>query len=44
MKNKENQEKKQYDRSQVVVKIIAGFLAVLMVVGTGITLVYALMG
>lgn len=44
MKNKGNQEKKQYDRSQVVVKIIAGFLAVLMIVGTGITLVYALMG
>ena len=37
-------EQKRYDRGQVFVKIMAGFLAVLMVAGTGITLVYALMG
>ena len=37
-------EQKKYDRGQVFVKIMAGCLAVLMVAGTGITLVYALMG
>lgn len=39
-----NKEKRQYDRGQIVVKVIATFLAVLMVAGTGITLIYALMG
>lgn len=36
-------QKKQYDKGQVFVKIMAGILAVLMVAGTGITLIYALM-
>ncbi len=47
MKKKEKKiktAKKQYDKGQVFVKIMAGFLAMLMVAGTGITLVYALMG
>lgn len=35
--------KRQYDKGQVFVKIMAGILAVLMVAGTGITLIYALM-
>lgn len=35
--------KKQYDKGQVFVKIMAGILAILMVAGTGITLIYALM-
>ncbi len=37
-------EKKRYDRGQVFVKIMAGILALLMLAGTIITLVYALMG
>ncbi len=41
MKNKEN--KPIYDRGRIFVKIMAGVLALLMVAGTGITLVYALM-
>ena len=41
---KENKENKtNYDKGQIFVKIMAGVLAVLMVAGTGITLVYALM-
>lgn len=42
MKNKE-QNKSNYDKGQVFVKIMAGVLALLMLAGTGITLVYALM-
>ena len=42
MKNKEN--KKNYDKGKVFVKVMAAILAVLMVAGTGVTLVYALMG
>ncbi len=36
-------EQKRYDRGQVFVKIMAGVLALLMLTGTVITLVYALM-
>ena len=46
MKKKETKVKKQrrpIDKGQVFVKIMAGILAVLMVAGTGITLVYALL-
>ena len=46
MKKKEEKvktAKKQYDKGQIFVKIMAGVLALLMVAGTGITLVYALM-
>ncbi len=46
MKKKEKkikESKKQLDKGQIFVKIMAGVLAVLMVAGTGITLVYALM-
>lgn len=46
MKKKEEKvktDKKQYDKGQIFVKIMAGVLALLMVAGTGITLVYALM-
>ncbi len=44
MKNKENQtyKKPKYDKGQIFVKVMAGFLAVLMVVGTLATLIYAL--
>jgi hypothetical protein len=45
MKKKEQKvktPKKQYDKGEVFVKIMAGFLALLMVAGTGVTLVYAL--
>lgn len=40
---KMKKQKRQYDKGQVFVKIMAGILAVLMVAGTGITLIYALM-
>lgn len=43
-KSKENKEHKaNFDKGQIFVKIMAGVLALLMVAGTGITLVYALM-
>lgn len=35
--------KKNYDKGKIFVKIMAGILAVLMLAGTIITLVYALM-
>lgn len=41
MKNKE--KKANYDKGRIFVKIMAGILALLMVAGTVITLVYALM-
>lgn len=44
MKNKENKVKTaKFDKGQVFVKIMAGILALLMVAGTGATLVFALM-
>ena len=45
-KKEKVQEKKQhnkYDKGQIFVKVTAGVLAILMVGGTAITLVYALM-
>ena len=43
MKNKNvNIEKRKYDKVQIFVKIMAGILAILMVGGTAISLVYAL--
>ena len=44
MKNKKEQKNKNYDKGQIFVKIMAGILALLMVAGTAITLVYALIG
>lgn len=41
MKKKEHKAK--YDKGQVFVKIMAGILAILMMTGTIVTLVYALM-
>lgn len=46
MKKKEEKvktAKRQYDKGEIFVKIMAGVLALLMVAGTGVTLVYALM-
>ena len=43
MKKKEKTAKRQYDKGEIFVKIMAGVLALLMVAGTGVTLVYALM-
>ena len=44
-KEKKEQEKNKYhDKSQIFVKIMAAVLAILMVAGTGVTLVYALVG
>ena len=46
-KNKEKIEKKEkhnkHDKGQIFVKVMAGILAILMVGGTAMTLVYALM-
>ena len=44
MKKKEqnNNTKKHYEKGQIFVKVVAGVLAMLMVVGTVFTLVYAL--
>ena len=36
------EKKPQYDKGQIFVKVMAGFLAILMVVGTVSTLIYAL--
>ena len=44
MKNKKEKKNKNYDRGRIFVKIMAGILALLMVAGTGVTLVYALLG
>lgn len=43
-KEKTNKQQKNYDKGQVFVKVMAGILAVLMLSGTVITLVFALMG
>lgn len=44
MKEKEkNVKKHKYDKGEIFVKVMAGVLAVLMVVGTCASLVYALM-
>lgn len=43
-KREEKTIKRQYDKGQVFVKIMAGILTVLMLAGTGVTLIYALMG
>ena len=41
--NKETSKKQRsYDKGQIFVKIMAGILAVLMLAGTAVTLVYAL--
>ncbi len=44
MKKEKEQPKKQHDIGDILVKIMAGILAVLMVAGTGFTLLYALIG
>lgn len=36
-------KKRQYDKGQIFVKIMAGILALLMIAGVSITLVYALL-
>lgn len=41
---KVKEKNKRYDKGQIFVKVMAGVLALLMVSGTGITLIYALMG
>lgn len=46
MKKKEQKaktSKRQHDKGQVFVKIMAGVLALLMVAGTAVTFIYALM-
>lgn len=42
MKKKEN-HKTNFDKQKLFVKIMAGILALLMIAGTGITIIYALM-
>lgn len=41
-KNKKNKEKRRYDKGQIFVKIMAALLAILMIAGTALTLIYAL--
>ena len=41
-KNLKNKEQRKYDKGQIFVKIMAGILAILMLGGTAISLVYAL--
>lgn len=36
-------KKRQYDKGQIFVKIMAGILALLMIAGVSITLIYALL-
>ena len=47
-KEKKKKEKikknRNYDKGQIFVKVMAGFLALLMIVATSSTLIYALMG
>lgn len=43
-KNNKTQQKRKYDKGQIFVKVMAGVLVILTVGGTGISLVYALMG
>lgn len=40
---KEKTNNKHHDKGQIFVKIMAGFLALMMVLATGGTLIYALM-
>lgn len=42
-KEKINEKKRKYDKGQVFVKIMAAFLAILMMMATCGTLIYALM-
>ena len=42
MKKEKINQKHHYDKGQIFVKIMAGILALLMVVATGATLIYAL--
>lgn len=47
MKNKDEKKiknKHYYDKGQIFVKIMAGFLALLMVIATGASLIYSLLG
>lgn len=43
-KIKKDKAHKNYDKGQIFVKVMAGFLALLMVVATGASLIYAIMG
>ncbi len=43
--NKEiNKEKRKYDKGQIFIKVMAGILALLMVIATGASFIYALLG
>lgn len=42
-KEKTNKKQRNYDKGQVFVKVMAGILALLMLSGTVVTLVFALM-
>ena len=48
MKNSKKEEKikkhKNQDKGQIFVKVMAGILALLMLAGTGFSLIYALIG
>lgn len=40
--NKKSERQRKYDRGQIIVKVVAAFLALLMLVGTVGTLIFAL--
>ena len=44
MKKEKEKAKRQHDKGEIFVKIMAGILAILMVAGTGATLIYVLIG
>lgn len=44
VKSKEKVNHRHFDKGEIFVKIMAGFLALLMVLATGATLIFALMG
>lgn len=44
-KNKEvNKEKRKYDKGQIFIKVMAGILAILMIIATSASFIYALLG
>ncbi len=44
-KSKEvNKEKRKYDKGQIFIKVMAGILAILMIIATSASFIYALLG
>lgn len=43
-KQVKNKEHRKYDKGQIFIKVMAGFLAILMLVAASTTVIYALLG